>query len=73
MLAIQIASWFALRDTIVYVSDKARQYSSRYWLKGRPKPLASIRYWETTGDEFDIPPGNFDFAVLPPPVCMGNA
>lgn len=69
-LAIHIASWFAQHDTIVYLGDLDRQQSSRYWLEGRPRHSASIRHWEASGDEFDMPPGDCDFAVLDTPAGL---
>ena len=45
-LSVNIASWFARHDEIVYLGDLDRQQSSRHWLEARPSNLATIRHWE---------------------------
>ena len=69
-LSIHIASWFARHDEIVYLGDMDRQQSSRYWLESRPSRLATIRHWEISGDEFQLPPKNCNFAILDTPAGL---
>lgn len=69
-LAVHLASWFARQDEIVYLGDLDRQKSSKYWLEARPSQLAPIRHWDITGDEFEMPPKNCNFAILDTPAGL---
>lgn len=69
-LSIHIASWFAQHDEIVYLGDLDRQQSSRYWLEARPGNLATIKHWEISADEFQLPPKHCNFAILDTPAGL---
>ena len=69
-LSVNIASWFARHDEIVYLGDLDRQQSSRHWLEARPSNLATIRHWEILDEDFKLPPKNCNFAILDTPAGL---